>query len=925
MWLTASGTSAQTDESVIERWGAGNTTLPGKCPAIDLDRIPLVGRDHIAAGVRESLAPGNCGVVLAGEPGTGKTVLLEHVGGTLDQDMYPVPIRGSSIGARTEYGALRFLLDATEGDEQEHPVFVFHKLAGLLHSRSRGRTVVLLIDNAHLLDELAAVVIGLLVRSGQAKAVIACTGIAALAADLAGLWKDGLLRIQDIEPFSPAETEAWTAAALGACVSQLAVKALWDKSAGNPAILKTLLTEHVRSGSLLDKDGTYVLVEPVVPEGKPLSDVVAARLSRLSTTERTLLELLALSGGLTPDNLRGIAAPGDMASLMERGLAHYAPEGAAICIKNPLVAEVIRREVPPGRSMHLQTLLDNSLGPLAHAATRPQGYASWKLASGSVLEPGLALRAAEEANCSGDGHSALRFLAHCPDKRINPRAVLAEAAALLQLKRQAEAEDLLEAFSIKHLDLLPLVAAAEFLLARASLACTRQDAPAEALAYLQDLGARLDAAQSPSVEPETMRTLKDRLALAEATVSSYQGRYAPSIPALTNLYVRARGATEELRLRAGGLLSEALAMIGRQDDAVRVAEEVIERMKVSGLTESLCPDLRKRFMIVYLTAGQWTRCMEVLAFTPCPGARNGLRLHGLDVLGTGLMHAYAGRPQQALEALQPAIAQLRSLQSQAALGVALAAAAYAQALQGDLQGSRNCLRELKTLPQRNAWVYRGPSDYFSSLADALAGPGPDAAAKLLQRADVEQREGRPSQELFFLCAAVQLGELTAAPRLLAVARRCQGSFAESCSLLATGLMAENPELLLAAGERARGFGNERFCRDAALAANEVATRTTNRTAARRALHMAAESERKMNGQSPHKAAIARLDCLTSRERDIVERVAAGASNRDIAQQLHISVRTVEGHLYQSYTKLQITGRDLLHQVHQDAARAGAAG
>ena len=229
------------------------------------------------------------------------------------------------------------------------------------------------------------------------------------------------------------------------------------------------------------------------------------------------------------------------------------------------------------------------------------------------------------------------------------------------------------------------------------------------------------------------------------------------------------------------------------------------------------------------------------------------------------------------------------------------------------------------MPKREGWIYRGPAEYFSTLAKALVKPGPETITELLDHADREQREGRNSHELFFLSAAVQLGEVTAAPRLLAAARRCQGAFAEACSLLATGLMAENPEVLLAAGELARGFGNERFCRDAALAANEVATRTTNRTAARRALHMAAESERKMNGQSPHKAAIARLDCLTSRERDIVERVAAGASNRDIAQQLHISVRTVEGHLYQSYTKLQITGRDLLHQVHQDAARAGACG
>jgi DNA-binding CsgD family transcriptional regulator len=839
--------------------------------------------------------------------------------------MYPVHVRGSSIGARTEYGALRFLLDATEDEEPKHPIFVFQDLAKLLHDRAQGRTVVLLVDNAHLLDELAALVIGLLVRSGQARAVIAGTGIAALSADLVNLWKDGLLDFQDIEPFSPAETEAWVATALDANISRLAVRALWDTSAGNPLILKTLVAEQVRAGSLVNKDGTYVLAAAVVLGGKPLSDIVAARLNRLTEAERNVLELLALSGGLTAENLRGIATSGDLATLMERRLAHRASGGATIRIKNPVVAEIVRREVPPGRSKHLRKLLGSSLDLSADPAVPLKAYAAWNLTSGSVLEPGLALGATEEANRTGDGDSALRFLAHFADKRVNHRAVIGEACALLQLNRQAEAEEVLEAFSNNHLDQLPLASIAEFLLMRASLACTQKDAPSEAEGYLEQLRTRLGAIECPPAAPDILGILTDQLILAEATVTSYQGRYAPSISALTTLYVNGRGASEELRLRAGALLSEALAMIGRQDDAVRVAEEVIERMEVSGLTERLHHELRQRFMIVYLTAGLWNRCAEVLSYAPRPEATPGLGLRGLDVLGAGLMQAYEGRAERALEALVPAIVQLRFLRSEGALGVALAAAAYAHALRGSLQESGDCLRELKALPPRKAWTFKGPSEYFTALAEAFAAPGPEAIAELLHHADGEQRAGRISHELFFLSAVVQLGELTAAPRLLAVARRCQGVFAEACSLMATGLMAENPELLLTAGELARGFGNERFCRDAALAAHDVATRTTNRTAARRALHMAAESERKMNGRSQHNAAIARLDCLTSRERDVVQRVAAGASNRDIAQELHISVRTVEGHLYQSYTKLQITGRDLLHQVHQDAVRAGAEG
>jgi DNA-binding CsgD family transcriptional regulator len=52
--------------------------------------------------------------------------------------------------------------------------------------------------------------------------------------------------------------------------------------------------------------------------------------------------------------------------------------------------------------------------------------------------------------------------------------------------------------------------------------------------------------------------------------------------------------------------------------------------------------------------------------------------------------------------------------------------------------------------------------------------------------------------------------------------------------------------------------------------------------------------------------------LTERERQIASLAANGASNRDIAHQIGISVRTVEGHLYQVFTKLDVTSRgDLL--------------
>jgi DNA-binding CsgD family transcriptional regulator len=51
--------------------------------------------------------------------------------------------------------------------------------------------------------------------------------------------------------------------------------------------------------------------------------------------------------------------------------------------------------------------------------------------------------------------------------------------------------------------------------------------------------------------------------------------------------------------------------------------------------------------------------------------------------------------------------------------------------------------------------------------------------------------------------------------------------------------------------------------------------------------------------------------LTTREREVARLAARGLTNREIADELTISVRTAEGHLARAYTKLGITTREAL--------------
>ena len=59
---------------------------------------------------------------------------------------------------------------------------------------------------------------------------------------------------------------------------------------------------------------------------------------------------------------------------------------------------------------------------------------------------------------------------------------------------------------------------------------------------------------------------------------------------------------------------------------------------------------------------------------------------------------------------------------------------------------------------------------------------------------------------------------------------------------------------------------------------------------------------------PRAPAIPQLNRLTARESMVAERVAHGASNREIAEALEISERTVKAHLTTSFEKLEVRDR-----------------
>ena len=66
------------------------------------------------------------------------------------------------------------------------------------------------------------------------------------------------------------------------------------------------------------------------------------------------------------------------------------------------------------------------------------------------------------------------------------------------------------------------------------------------------------------------------------------------------------------------------------------------------------------------------------------------------------------------------------------------------------------------------------------------------------------------------------------------------------------------------------------------------------------------------GVRPRKVLQAGLDALTASERRVAQLAADGLSNKEIAQTLFVTIKTVETHLSHAYRKLEITSRARLH-------------
>jgi DNA-binding NarL/FixJ family response regulator len=872
---------------------------------------PLVcGQEHIGTIANAILS--HVGAVVRGESGVGKTALVRRALAGIGGQIAVFPIRGKNGPTPLPYSALYPLTSQLGAEHAQEPSLLLHGLAGLISSQAKGATAVLYVDHCESLDSGSATLVSQLVDTGTVVLLAVCTDNHPMNPEARSLCHDERFIKVRLERMSFKCARELLAAGLGAPVSRAAAYELWKCSGGNQRVLKSLALEWSGSGCLRETSGGWVLTETAAPLSPEVFELWRARLATLNKGQRAVVELVALSESIPLSLLLELTDPADVDVVHDLGLLEVGPEHpACVQMNDALGAMVVRSSVPPGRSRTLLAGLTELAGETLPQAINPMALASWRLSSGSNLDFPDALAAAEHANKVPDGRAAMRFLSAVKERHDDPRFVNQMLRAMIHEGHYDEAEQLLA----EHLKLVgepPLLEdAARLQLVQAKLmrlgtgGGSQGPAPASDYSYrfLEELYGRLTA-EHANAEPESDDRhdvfLEVRQSLIEAAV--HAGYYRDVLDLCAEEPLANSGPQH---WGIANRMHEALVIAGSMDEGISKAMDLVSKVKRKQAEPAVEAAVRDNVFNLSLISGRLDICAEMLAES---GARGGYTEAGM--LDEALFYVMSGRPDEALNLLGPETYQLLERDPHGVLQLALAASAYAHMLAGNHQEADALLTELASHTAPSSWKAARLALVFSSLATASGDAPAGSRRRLIDAAEEDIARGNLLLALWELTAAVRMDQPDSAVRLGDAAAQADGRFAALCEAYAKAVSEGDPQRLLDAAKEAASMGQHPFAADAAAQATRTAYSTGDNTAAAEARAFRPRASTGGQGVDDILGAAG----LTPRQRIIAKRAAAGKSNREIAEDLHLSIRTVEGHLYQIYSRLNLANRYELQRI-----------
>jgi DNA-binding CsgD family transcriptional regulator/tetratricopeptide (TPR) repeat protein len=864
---------------VVNKGGSDHTKT-----VVELGGWPLIGRaeelDVVAGAIGKSSA--SAGVVIFGDLGVGKS-RLAHDAVSRCEGAVVHWAAGSSAARAIPLGAFVNWLPADIGE----PVQAAGRVVNELMRGAGPRPCIVAVDDAHLLDDTSAFMLQQLVDRRLARLILAVCSGAAVSDPVSALWRDSPVQRLDLQPLGRADCLTLLESVLGGSVDPVSERRLVSLTRGNVSFLRRIVEQEMCAGRLRHTDGTWTwLPGAVVPSS--VCELIEHQIGQLSDAVADTVDLLSVAEPLTLRMLVDIAGCEPVEQAEKRGLIIVdGRDQPVVRLAHPLYGEVRRL-----RAGHIR--LRRLRGTVA-ARLDPHGDACHILRRGTLqLESDIAataqdmLRAGEAALWSGDAGLALRFAQAAAAAGGGWRASLACAEAHTMAGELDEAETVLVA------DDSPRDACLQVALGHATNL------------YLQgrtdDARAVLQSAHSDPAE--TVGALSAMRAFLDLCGGDFAGATTAADAAL-----RCNGVEDFSAMLAATVKTIAVGEIGRAD----------ELASTSAFAHALGAGSPSTRLLRFALAEAHSSALQLLGSPGAVDAVDSVRdddqppdVYRWVAMMAGSANLSRGRVDLAVRQLRDALSAHRP----AFLGGWLCRyhvdLAIALAVRGEADAAVRCLRKLASA-RRPEMVWLEPMEMLATAwISAATGAVTRAIGEARSAAVTAASRGQPAREVLCLQTATSFGDTTTVARLGELVRVVGGARAPVAAQHAAALAAGDGDGLMSASAAYEEIGDLLAAVDAAAQASIALRHTNRRGSALGATNRARElAGRCGDVHTPALSDAAAPAVFTGRMREVVMLAGGGLTNREIAQRLQLSVRTVEGHLYRAASRVGARDRNEL--------------
>lgn len=855
-------------------------------------------------------------VFVLGDSGMGKSRLIEAVVAELGAGVTPVPIHGSASLTKVPYGVLGPFIVGLPVQEATSQLAVLRTLWAHLEEQKRAtqKPLLLVVDDAHDLDEATAGILAELAAAGWAKLLVGAAARPGLPEPLLQLWFEGIAERHDLRPLTLPQTTEMLEGELGSQVLPNVAEILWEASGGNPMLLNGLLDDARNDGTLLRRNGVWLFTRHLNSHGERLTDVVRRQLLLRSPEERQALNLVALAEPVARDLIESVTGEEAVGSLIDSELIRVTDRATGeLRLWHTVYGDTLRNLISPARSLQLRQSLLRKMDSEPTSAEGLLRHVSWSIECGAEVEDRQLLRAAVLASRLYEDELARRaaVLVKDPELQMAARAVIARTR--YNASDYVAARDILDADFGKGNSIPGLLAGS---LLWAAVMTALGHTPAEIMTRAQVLqrAAERLAAGRPDDAEAIMRATKERLATMEAMVLALSGEYAAApataeaggatLPAANALEKVFRLCLDAERLLAGGKGLGALAVMSRAIEAAGADHD-----ELYFLTDFLVV----RSAAAAIHSGDWHGAETLLTSFVAGSGPSLISFGGGVHAAHGIILLYQGKAAQALNTLSAALEALRLTDPQQLFALTAAMAFAAAAEVGAQAKAELLLADYEAAPAALPRYMHSLAGMAVVYGKARLGNYPGAIAELKRLGHPDPDMDTPGLELDALAFCLELGDTDSAPRLLELRDGLEGPRPAAICAYAAAISTDSPADHLEAAktcEAAELWTFAALAYDAAAHAYRAAGDTLRERMANSQRKRCLDRADDLPGEDAARSDDS-LGILTRRERDIVALAVRGLTDRQIAAELQVSVRTVEGHLYRSYAKLNVKGREEL--------------